>query len=164
MKNLIQRLAPITLAVVGLVGCATYQTKPVDSFDYTSEELTNQTQSPVDTTSSIQNPEIDKSNMEDLRNGYFAENYITADIIDNLTGFMTLEVLPTRTDDGKYTWQQTSLYLTTNVKTWESNLTKMCNLADPDKDFIIQEEDAKTLLDMTYEVIFNPDNIDWVEE
>ena len=162
MRNLIQkigkRIAPIVLAGAGIIGCATYPNALEDSVKSEPNVIKPTTRVYPETSKNS------KKNLKNLGNGYFARNYKSADIIDLINSVLLSEVILKKTDNG-YVRINTRIYGSSKEEIWNSTFDQSCILADANNDYILEEDEVKDLLDMTYEAIQKRNNeIIWVEE
>jgi len=159
MKSLIQRVVsgigkrviPLALAGAGIIGCATYSTPLKPSAELDSIEPTTSNHS-----------ETDMTNLIDLGNGYFARTDKAAWDIDLIASALLNEVILKKTEN-RYTKRITGLYA--KEEAWNSTFNQSCKFADANKDYILEEDEVRELLDLTYESIQKRNNeIIWVEE
>jgi len=149
-----RRLMPLTLVVAGIIGCATYPTEPVDSIKLNPIQPTILNDSEIF--------EDSKKNLIDFGNGYFARTDKAAWDIDLIASALLNEVILKKTEN-RYTKRITGLYA--KEEAWNSTFNQSCKFADANKDYILEEDEVRELLDLTYESIQKRNNeIIWVEE
>jgi len=145
MKNLIQKIAPLVLATAGIVGCATYHPTQV--------LIEPVKQTPVISPSKINNQGID------LKNGFFAESYLTVDEVDLITQIALGEAILQKTDKG-YKGIKTHSYHTTPSEIFDNTFDKFCGAIDNGDKFLTEME-TEHFLDFLYDSMHK---IIWVED
>lgn len=152
MENLIQKIALFVLTGAGIMGCATYSIPLKLSAEIDSIE-------PV---IPVYQAKDSKKKLIDFGNGYFARTDKAAWDIDLIASALLNEVILKRTDNG-YTKRISGLYSKEEV--WNSTFDQSCKFADTNNDYILEEDEVRDLLDLTYESIQERNNeIIWVEE
>jgi hypothetical protein len=142
-----KRMIPLTLTIAGLAGlagCVTTLYNPDNPSSYPPAVVKSDSVSPA-------TPKPKQyENMIDFGNGFYAASDFAADAMNSATCARLGEVILIKTDKG-YKSKPTEKYLSTGEKEWNSEFNHSCIFADSTMNHVIDNQEAKDMLDFEYQ-------------